>query len=229
MGGSSRRGAEQRNRWKREDEQHDRDAREERDRWKREDELRSALQKANYTFGLVKEDLNGPNVKLWCANLGLSSFVLEKLSVCGTTESSGFPIKNHSFNPRAIVKAGEMANLLIPATLFTDVVLWTDLEFTLSISTSSERSTKSKVHSFFSYDKGRVTNLQEGFREDREVSCEKCGAIGLIEVTGLFALSDVIDLEKRAKKDLLGSCPNHTSSVVKTVIDLNGNVVRLSN
>jgi cbb3-type cytochrome oxidase subunit 3 len=222
-------GREQRKRWEREDEQRKQDRDEERARWKREDEIRNESQNPVFTFGL-DWGASKSGIVLWCANLGLVTFQVEKVSAIVISDHNESSSSIADFVPQTLVKSGEKVDIPLPLEVFSSVFFSADLEFSISIAYANRRLlSEAKAYSFFAANKGRIDRMSEGFHSLQKVKCEKCEANGFADPKGVLSRSELQAIRSRAESDLSTSCPNHYSEFLRSVVDINGVTTRFTN
>jgi hypothetical protein len=220
-----RRGKEQQDRWKREDQQHKQDREEERARWSRDDEIRLDQQKPKLTFGVeprsTAENDRSP-VTLWCANLGSVPFHIETAYIRRLTDFGDDQHDAH-FEPLQLVSVGEMSRMTVPSEIFRGLLLSVDMQFWLSVTTASTRiETDPKVYSLFCVEKGRVAKIERGFHEVRKVSCAVCESVGFYQPSGIESQNELLRVMNLAEQELAGSCPHHFSTVLYSVLNTEG-------
>jgi hypothetical protein len=218
-------GREQKVRWVLEDEQHRKDREEERSRWRRDDEIRQEEQRPKFDFGLdIQPLLNSHrnDVVVWCANLGSASFIVKRILARHLIDFDEDEAPKH-FDPQVIVKAGEMARVSIPASLFMDVHMRADKEFWIAVSSADiEVESAGKIFSFFAADRSKIDNISEGFHGLKKVKCVKCDATGFLPPNGVLSKTLLAEMMNRAATELAETCPSHESGLLKSVIDVNG-------
>lgn len=104
---------EQRERWNKEDKDHEREQRELRDRWRREDEIRQTQQALSYRFGIKPLDTD---VVIWVANLGITSFLAVRiwLDLVNPFDSNQRLLRKKPLEWNAVLAAGETKEFTLP-------------------------------------------------------------------------------------------------------------------
>jgi hypothetical protein len=187
-------GNEQRDRWKRDDEQRNKDREEERARWLREDEIRLDQLSPKVAFGLdLRARANDLEpIILWCANLGSVAVHVETVSVCRVSDLGNDQV-DFEFAPHQLANSGEMVRIPVPSAMLRGLLLSVDIEIWCEISSAYKRiETNRTAYSLFLADAGRISQVRLGFYEDRTVTCPSCGSTGYLSPNGLASKSELL-------------------------------------
>jgi hypothetical protein len=185
-------------------------SREQRHRWEREDALRESETQPKADFGLEisKEGI----LELWCANLGISSFLISSIQMTAVSPSDSNVVALNS----VIVPLGQVAKvelLRIPGIGRFGMV-GGNREISLELQGPVSRiTTSAKQYSVSIW--SNLIFLKPYFAEFEPITCTECG--NQIAAAYKFDKASLINLEECREEiskitgDFAKTCPNHAS------------------
>lgn len=191
-------------------------SKEQRRRWEREDALRESETQPKADFGLEisKEGI----LELWCANLGISSFLISSIQMTAISPSDSNVVALNS----VIVPVGQVAKvelLRIPGIGRFGMV-GGNREISLELQGPVSRiTTSSKQYSVLIF--SNLIFLKPYFTEFEPITCTECG--NQIAAAYKFDNVSLINLKERREEiskitaDLAKTCPNHASGFASII------------
>jgi hypothetical protein len=234
VGDGWRRSKEQQARWKREDEQRQKEHSETQARWRREDDRLEESLRPKFRFGLsrvaVQVILHGMNyhkwgLKLWVTNFGDSAIYVQAVHVKRRNKLKGVMPVNR------IVPAGGELHLDLPDTGWQTlksvlnvpdgVYLWGDYEVSLSLLDAAHQFTSDSCLYFWLYTNHSFEEFSPGAHEPRHPICPTCNN----ELTNLGLRTTRLNSEENLQADvwepmltdLVKSCPDHQSEFLRNL------------
>lgn len=157
-----------------------------------------------------------PNLQLRIFNLGLSSFLVQKIVARTYTELSS----PQTYDLHKIVESGKTETIKLPRDLFDGEGLSTDFEFTVHyVGIKGAGSTAPKCFNVYSWDAddnaGDVV-IKDGLDAPWFSQCPKCVYLTVIDVHDLKTFEVAEARKKQTEEDMAISCPDHKSDWLLT-------------
>lgn len=158
-----------------------------------------------------------PHLRLHIFNLGLSSFLVQKIVV----KSSDDIHKPQTFDLHKIVESGKTETIKLPRDLW-DGEDSTDFEFTVHyVGINDTGSTTPKSFNVGSYGSAvedvEFVTITDGLDAPWIARCPKCDVPALTDVRGLKSFDVAEARRKQVEEDLALSCDAHKSDWILTV------------
>ena len=177
--------------------------------------LKSQTERQDRVLLFLDLTFAAPNLQLRIFNLGLSSFLVQKI-VARTSDDLNSP---QTYDQYKIVESGKTETVTLPRDLFDGEGFGTDFEFTVHyIGINGAGSTSPKSFNVFSWedgDQGGVV-ITEGLDASWYTYCPKCKGVVLTDVHGLKTLDVAAAPTKQVEEDIAISCPDHKSEWLLT-------------
>jgi hypothetical protein len=197
---------------------------EQRERWKREDEAAAELRKPKYRCG-VEVNPKDKTLSFWLANLGTTGLYLDSVFIRRCEGQEAIMTANTATIRLAvnlIAAPGNQVHFTVPEGLLNNrepnpFALRGDHEIWARVSDASSTFETEKLISYVLAKNSQVLNFNIGNGQARYVSCPNASCkeqvVGLLPPTGASTERELImEYIGPAERDLLASCPNHASS-----------------